>query len=504
MGASRGRIAREFLAESLVLGILGGVTGLGLAYGGTKVLLSLASENLPRANEITVDPTVLLFTLGISVFAGLLFGVFPVLQYGRPNLVTSLKEGGRGGSAGKDKHRVRNLLAVSQVALASVLLIGSGLMIRSFQALRNVQPGFERPEEVLTFRVAIPAAEISTDMEAMRAHERIIQRLEQIPGVTSVGASSSVTMDGSDSNDAIFVEGVVYEEDQLPPIRRSKWIAGDYFETMENPILAGRSITWTDVHTLAPVAVMTENLAREFWGDPAAAIGKRIRQWHDAPWREVVGVVGNVRDDGVSQAATPVVYWPMAQDQFWSDSIRVARSLRYTIRTARPLPNSLLPEVRRAVWAVNPNLPIANVLTLDEILDRSMARTSFTLVMLGIAAAVAIILGAIGIYGVISYTVSQRTREIGVRMALGARQRDVSWLVLRQGGLVAAIGVAIGLAAAAGLTRLMSALLYGVSPADPITYSAAALGVAGVSLLASYLPARRAAGIDPNTALKWE
>lgn len=504
MGASRGRIAREFLAESVVLGILGGVAGLGLAYGGMRVLLSLAPDNLPRASEIAIDPIVLLFTLGISVFAGLLFGVIPVLHYGRPNLVSSLKEGGRGNSAGAEKHRMRNLLAVSQVALASVLLIGSGLMIRSFQALRNVNPGFQRPEEVLTVGVSLPQAEIVENEEAARAHELILQRLEQIPGVTSVAASSAVTMDGRESNDPIFVEGVFYEEDQIPPIRRFKWIAGEYFQTMENPILAGRSITWADIHTRAPVAVITENLARQLFGDAAASIGKRIRQWSDAPWREVVGVVGNVRDDGVSQDVVATVYWPMAQEDFWDERLRVQRSMVYVIRTARPLPTSLLPEVRQAVWAVNPNLPLANVRTLDEILARSMARTSFTLVMLGIAAAVAIILGAIGLYGVISYTVSQRTREIGVRMALGAKPGDVSRMVLRQGSVVAAVGVVSGLLAAVGLTRLMSALLYGVNAIDPITYGAAALGVAGVALLASYIPARRAAGVDPNEALKWE
>jgi predicted permease len=390
------------------------------------------------------------------------------------------------------------------VALASVLLIGSGLMIRSFQELREVHPGFARPGEVLTVRVSIPTAEIEDEEAVVRAHEEIINRLGQIPGVTSVGGSSSITMDGWDSNDPVFVEEFPMPDNQLPPIRRFKWITGDYFSTMGNPVLAGRSINWADIHNRTKVVVFTENLALEYWDDPLQAIGKRIRETPNSPWREIVGVVGNVRDDGVSQDPTPTAYWPMAVEDFWEEELIVRRSLAYAIRTSRSDPESILPEVRRAIWSLNPNLPLANVRTLQKLLDLSMARTSFTLVMLGIAATVAVFLGAVGVYGVISYGASQRTREIGVRMALGARYADVSRMVLRQGGLVAVIGVVSGLAAALGLTRLMSSLLYGVSAADPVTYALAALGVAAVSLFASYVPARRAATVDPVEALRWE
>jgi predicted permease len=504
LGASRGRIATQCLTESVVLGIAGGLVGIGLALAGLRLLIYLAPENLPRLDEIGLDATVLLFTLGVSILAGLLFGLFPVLRYSTPHLVSALKEGGRGSSDGRERHRLRNLLAVSQVALSLVLLIGSGLMVRSFQALRDVHPGFERPDEVLTVRVSIPSPEMEDQDAIVRAHEEIFNRLSGIPGVTSVGGSSSITMDRYSSNDPIFVEEFPLPENQIPPIRRYKWITENYFSTMGNPVLAGRAITWDDIHNRRKVLVITDNLAREYWDDPGQAIGKRVRETTTAPWREIVGVVGNVRDDGVSQDPTPTVFWPIVVDEWWGEDSRVQRSMAYAIRTSRPNPEGLLPEVRQAIWSVNANLPLAGVRTLDELLDRSMARTSFTLVMLGIAAVAAVILGTVGIYGVISYAVSQRTREIGVRMALGARHADVNRMVLRQGGLFAAIGVAAGLAAAIGLTRLMSSLLYGVSAVDTPTYALAAIGVGAVSLLASYVPARRAAATDPVEALRWE
>jgi predicted permease len=506
MGAGRARVTGELLMESLVLGLLGGLAGLALAYGGIRILVGIAPENLPRLSEITLDPVVLLYTVGLSVFAGLVFGLFPILRYGRLNLVSALKEGGRGSSSGKERHRARNGLVVVQVALALVLLVGSGLMIRSFQALRSVHPGFERPEEVLTFRVSLPRPAVPEQSEAIRVHQTILDRLAALPGVTSAGASFSVTMDGWDSNDAVWVEDFPTPEGQIPPIRRFKWVAGDYFQTMENPLLAGRSIEWPDIYERNAVVVVTENFAREYWASPAAALGRRISTGDpaDPAWREIVGVVGNVQDDGLDREATSVVYWPLAVDDFWGDSTFVQRSMAYALRTRGTAPLSLLPQARQAVWSVNPNLPLAGIRSLDEILADSMARTSFTMVLLAIAAVVALILGSVGIYGVISYVVSQRTREIGVRIALGAQRADVSRLVLRQGLILAVSGVGLGLVAALGLTRLMSSLLFGVAAADPVTYGAVALTLTGVALLASYLPAARAAGVDPNEALRWE
>jgi predicted permease len=333
-------------------------------------------------------------------------------------------------------------------------------------------------------------------------HERILGELARIPGVASAAMTSSVTMDGWDSNDPIFVEDFPLPEGQIPPLRRFKWIAPGYFDTLGNPLLAGRGIEWADVHERRKVAIVTRNFALEYWDEPAEALGRRIRVSPASPWREVVGVVGDVRDDGVDQAATAVVYWPMAQTEFWGEELFVPRSMAYVIRSPRVGAESLLDEVRRTVWSVNPRLPLAQVRTLDEILDRSMARTSFTLVMLAIAAVTALLLGGVGIYGVTAYSVAQRSREIGVRMALGAQRGDVARLVLRQGLALAGVGVVVGLAAALGLTRLMSALLYGVAPLDPATFAAGGVGAALLALAASWFPARRAARVDPVETLQ--
>jgi predicted permease len=506
IGAGRGQVASQFLWESAALGLAGGLVGLALAWGGTRLLVQLAPEGLPRVEQIGLDPAVLGFTLVVAVLSGLFFGLFPVFRYRKLSLVSALKEGGRGNSVGRERHRARNGLVVAQVALALVLLVGSGLMVRSFQALRQVEPGFQRPAEVLTFRIGVPQAEVGDDEEAALLIEEIARRIEAIPGVASVGPSFSVTMDGFDSNDAVWVEDHPIPPDQIPPIRRMKWVGGGYFETMENPVLAGRALSWADVHDRADVVVVTENMAREYWGDPASAIGRRIGTGDPSGihWREIVGVVGDVRDDGVTQDPVSVVYWPYAMRALFENELFVQRYMAYAIRTTTPDPRSILSDVREAVWGVNPNLPLAQIRTLDEILDRSMARTSFTLIMLGTAAAVALLLGTIGIYGVISYVVSQRTREIGVRIALGADRATVSRLVLRQGVALAGLGVLVGWGAAFGLTRLMGSLLHGVEASDPLTYAVVAAALGAVAVLASYLPARRASGVDPVTALRWE
>jgi predicted permease len=507
LGADRKRLSRELLLESVTLGLLGGLLGLGLAYAGIRLLVAIGPESLPRLDEIGIDGNVLLFTALISVASGVLFGLFPLFKYGRLSLTSALKEGGRGSSDGRERHRARNALVVVQMALALVLLVGAGLMIRSFQAMRQVQPGFVRPEEVLSIRLSIPTAEVENNEEAVRIHQRILDRIRAIPGVTSVGLSSSITMDGWDSNDAITVEGFPLPEGQIPPIRRFKWISENYFETMGNPILAGRGITWNDIYSKAPVVVVSENFAREYWGEPGNAVGKRINHAvvdRPSPWREIVGVVGNEHDDGVAQKATPIVYWPMLVPQFWGQEVFTQRSMVHAIRNQRLGTPGFLDEVRAAVWSVNPNLPLANVRTLEEILEESMARTAFTLTMLGIASAVALLLGAVGIYGVISYTVSQRTREIGVRMALGAARSDVNRLVLREGVVLTLSGLAAGLLAAFGFTRLMSALLFGVSAADPLTYVSVSIVLSVIALIASYLPARRATALDPTEALRSE
>jgi predicted permease len=353
-------------------------------------------------------------------------------------------------------------------------------------------------------RISIPTAEIHDDEQAVRVHEQILRRIEQIPGIDSAGLSSSITMSGENSNDAIFVEDFPAPEGQIPPVRRFKWIAQNYFATMGNPILCGRDITWTDIYSHRPVAILTENLAREYWREPARAVGRRIRETPQGVWREVIGVVGNEHDDGVDQKATPTVYWPVIQEDWWGERLSTTRTLSYAIRSRRVGTSTFLKEVQQAVWSINPNLPLANVRHLSNIHEESMARTSFTLIMLGIAGGVALLLGLVGIYGVTSYSVSQRTREIGIRIALGARQGEVRAMFVRHGLLLTGIGVALGLGAAVALTRLMSALLFGVSPMDPATFAAVSVVLGAVALLASYLPARRASGVDPVEALRWE
>jgi predicted permease len=512
MGASRGAVGWEFLKESLLLGVLGGLAGTGLAFAGLKLLASLVGSDLPRMEEIGLNAPVLLFTLGISVMAAGLFGLFPVFRFANGKLVSGLKEGGRGGSAGKEKHRARNVLVVAQMALALVLLVGSGLMIRSFIALRQVDPGFRNPEEILTVRLYIPPSEVEDPVEMTRTHQAIAHNLAALPGVASVGLSSSVTMDGWDSNDAVWMEDFPIPEDQVPPIRRFKWVGEDYFETMQIPVVAGRALDWRDSFDLNRVVMVTENFAREYWDQPSQALGRRIATMSPdgANWREIVGVVGNVRDDGLDQDPTAVVYWPMLTPNVWTDlpgeqsELQHRRTMRYAVRSDRVGTAGFLTEVRDAIWSVNPNLPLADVRTVREFMDRSMSRTSFTLLMLIIAATVALFLGIIGIYGVISYIVSQRTRELGVRMALGAESSDVRGMVLKQGLVLASVGVVVGLGAAIGLTRLMEALLYGVDPIDPLTFMLVAMALTTVAVVASYFPARKASKVDPVVAIRFE
>lgn len=504
LGAEIRRIARELWTESVVLGLIAGALGVALAYAGIRLLLYLRPAQLPRLEEITIDATVLLFTLVLSLVAGLLFGVLPIIKYARPQLANALKESSRGSSDGRERHRARNTLVVAQVALAVVLLIASGLMIRTFLAIRDVPPGFVRPQEVLTLRLAIPSALIEDPAQVARTHEQIVHALEAIPGVQSVGVSSSITMDGFSSNDPIFVEDFPAPEGSLPPLRRFKWIGERYFETMGNPIVAGRAITWSDIHNKAPVVMVSENFAREYWGDPAKAVGRRIRQSPNDPWREIVGVVSNEQQDGITKPTPSIIYWPMLINQFWDSPVFVARNLGYAIRSSRMGTGDFLREVQQAVWSVNPNLPLARVRTLQEIYDNSMAQTSFTLVILGIAGGVTLLLGVVGLYGVIAYVVAQRRREVGIRMALGARAGDVQRMFVMRGMLLAGAGLAVGFVAALSVMRLIESVLFGVRAFDPATYTAVIAGLGLVALFATWLPARQATVVDPSIALRGE
>jgi len=502
LGAGWVRIARELLMESVVLGILGGVAGLGLAYAGLALLVAIAPANLPRMESISIDGTVLLFTLAISLAAGLLFGIIPVLKHAGPHLSLALRAGGRTLSQSKERHRARNTLVVIQVALALVLLIGSGLMIRTFQTLKHVRPGFTNPEQLETLRISIPESQVKDDVQAIRAEQAIIEKIQAIPGVTSVGLTSIVPMTNRGWQDGLFAEDHAYSESQIPPLRHFKFISPSLLKTMGNSLIAGREFTWTDTYEKRKVAMVSENLARELWGDPREAIGKRVRESLKAPWREVVGVVSDERDDGVNQKAPTIVIWPILLDDFSGNKTFVWRNLAYIVRSSRTGSRGFLNEISQAVWSVNPNLPLADVHTLEEIYNKSLARTSFTLVMLALAGAMALLLGVVGIYGVISYSVSQRTREIGIRMALGARKEELMRMFVGQGLRLALIGVACGLVAAYGLTRLMTAMLFEVKPVDPFTFATVPLGLVVAAALASYLPALRATSVDPLEALR--
>jgi putative ABC transport system permease protein len=504
LGANRGQLARELLMESVILGVLGGAAGLGLAYGALQLLLAIAPSNLPRIESISIDGTVLLFTIVVSLAAGLLFGIIPVVKYAGPQLNPALRAGGRTLSQSRERHRARNVLVVVQVALALVLLIGSGLMIRTFQTLKHVQPGFTAPEQVQTLRISIPESQVKDEVRVVREEQEIVEKISAVPGVSSVALTSLIPMTNSGWQDGLFAEDHVYNESQIPPLRHFKFVSPGLLKTMGNSLVAGRDFTWTDLYDKRPVAMVSENLAREWWGDPRSAIGKRVRESLKAPWREVVGVVSDERDAGVDQKAPTIVIWPILMDDFAGDKKFVWRNLAYIIRSSRTGSRGFLDEISRAVWSVNPNLPLANVHTLQEIYNKSLARTSFTLVMLAIAGAMALLLGVVGIYGVISYSVSQRTREIGIRMALGARAEELMRMFVGQGLRLALIGVACGLVAAVGLTRLMRSMLFEVKPLDPATFATVALGLVFAAALASYLPALRATNVDPMEALRSE
>jgi len=501
LGAGLGGTARALLLEGLLLGAVGGALGLGLASGALELLRAVGSDNIPRIDAIALDGRALLFTAGVTLLAVLAFSLLPLLRIRRPDLTLTLKGGGRGMATGRS--RSRSVLAAVQVALALVLLIGAGLMVRSLEALMEVRPGFERPEEVLTFRVFIPSSEVPELETAVRTHGRILEEIRRLPGVRSAAVTNSVPMDGRTNNNGVYVEEAPLSEGEAAPSRRHKFVSPGYFETLENRVLAGRAFTWEDVYGRRTVAVVTEDFAREYWDRPTDAVGKRIREGRDGSWKEIVGVVESVRDDGRDHDAVATVYWPLLVADFWGMREFGWRSVVYAVRTSGP-PTARLPDIRRAVWAVDPNLPLANVETLDAIQARSTARTSFTLVLLLVAAGVALVLGVVGLYGIVSYTVSLRRREIGIRMAMGARRADVTSMVVRQGVALAGIGVVLGLIGAAILTRLMRPLLYGVRALDPWTYAVTAAALVGVATLASWTPARRAATVDPVETLRQE
>jgi predicted permease len=504
LGATRRQIAGELLLESLVLGLMGAILGLGLAFGALRLLVAMAPSGLPRVGDIGIDGPVLLFTLGITVLASLLFGAVPALKYAGTHAGTGLREGGRTLSQSKERHRARNILVTVQVALAFVLLVCSGLMIRTFRALTEVNPGFSHPAQVQTFRLYIPESEVKKDEDVLPIEQAMLHKVAAIPGVSSAALTSSVPMDNNNWMDPVFAEDHSYAPGELPPICRFVMISPEYFRTVGTPLIAGRNFTWSEVYSKVPVALVSEGMARQYWGGPAAALGKRIRVSTKDDWRQVIGVVADVHDRGVNKPPHPTVYWPLLLANFESEPLRVRRGVAFTIRSPQAGSPGLMNESRQAIWSVDANLPVYGVHTMEYFYSQSMARTSFTLVMLAIAGAMALLLGTVGLYGVIAYSVTQRTREIGIRMALGAEESQLTGMFVRQGLLLTGLGVVCGLAAAIAVMRLMSSLLFGVNPVDPVTYAAVMVGLAGTAFLASYLPSRRARSVDPVVALRAE
>jgi predicted permease len=502
LGAGRGRIARELLLESVLLGLIGGVLGIAVAAAGLRLLVSIGPANLPRLNEISLDAGSLLFTLVLSVVSGLFFGSIPAWKYSRRQATVSLSAS-RTVSASRERHRSRNILVIVQVAMALVLLVCAGLMIRTFQQLRRVDPGFMDAAGVQTLRIAIPDSSVADSRMVVRLENDIADKLASIPGVTSAGFAELAPMEGLGHGwDLIYVEGKAYEGD--PPIRFFNYVSPGYLQALGTRLIAGHDFTWNETYNLEPKVIVSENLAREEWGNAGAAVGKRVRAIPSEPWSEVIGVVRDVRYDGVDQGAPAIVYWPALVRVPWLVGAFTPRAMTFVVRSSRAGTQAFLNEVQQAVWSVNANLPVASPRTMQEIYSKSLARTSFTLVMLGIAAAMALALGIIGIYGVISYAVSQRTREIGIRLALGAQKRELRWMFVRSALALAGVGIVIGLGAAAALAWLMRTLLFGISPLDPVSFAAVPLILAASAALASFLPACRVAAVNPVDALKAE
>jgi predicted permease len=503
LGAGRGRIARELLLESVLLGIVGGALSIAAAASGLRLLTSMGPANLPRLNEISLDYRSFLFTFALSLVSGLLLGSIPAWKYSRSRNTASLAAG-RTASASLERHRSRNILVVAQVAMALVLLVCAALMLRTFQQLRAVDPGFADASSLQTLHIAIPESSISDPRMVGRVENDIADKLAAIPGVTSVGFAGSAPMEGTEAGwDIVTVEGKSYEGD--PPLRLFNYASPGYFRALGTRLLAGRDFTWKEIYDLEPKVIVSENFAKESWGSAEAAIGKRIHSFPPRTWYEVIGVAQDMRYNGVDEKAPAVVYWPLLRsDPYPGTSTYTPRSVTFAVRSSRAGTSAFLNEVQEAVWQVNADLPVASVRTMQEIYSKSLARTSFTLVMLGIAAAMALALGIIGIYGVISYAVSQRAREIGIRLALGAQRHELRWMFVRSALALTGIGVAIGLGAAAAVSELMRTLLFGVSPLDLRTFIVVPLVLAAAAALAGYLPARRAAQLDPMVALRCE
>jgi predicted permease len=498
LGASRSRLIAQFMTESVLLAALGGAVGLLLAVVGMRVLVALMPANLSQAKDINIDAKVLGFTLLVSLVTGVIFGLAPALHASRPDLNESLKEGGKG-TAGVARSRVRGLLVISEVALALVLLIGAGLLINSFLRLRSVDPGFNA-DNLLTMKVVLPRLKYPDPVRRTAFYDELLQRVSSLPGVQSAGVTTNLPLTFKGNNGGVTIEGRPEPAPDERPIVITRTVSPDYFRTMNIPVLKGRQFSPQDTADKPGVVIVSEATARQFWPGEDA-IGKRIKLGgfnSDAPWLSVVGVAKDVRQFELDIAPKPQAYFPYAQMTY---SYLAPRDL--VVRTSGD-PLGLAAAVRGEVWAIDKDQPVSNVATMEQILSNSVARQRFNMLLLVIFAAVALVLAAVGIYGVISYSVTQRTHEIGIRMALGATSKDVLTLVVGQGLKLVSAGVGIGLGSAFVLTRLMQSLLFGVSATDPTTFAAISAVLVAVAMLASYVPARKATKVDPMVALRYE
>ena len=496
MGAGYGRIAGGFLSEALLLGVGGGLIGVALAWFGVDLLTTYGPQELPRLSEVGVDGATLWFAAALSLGSTMLFGALPLLKFAGGALAGLLRDGGRANTEGADRHRTRNVLVAAQLALALVLLVGSGLMLRSFQQLRSVDPGID-PEGLLT--VGMSLGESVPNPEAAAFYQQVADEVAALPGVASVGLSTFVPIGGGSSNGGSFyIENEPREEGTLPPIAMYKAVGADYLAASGQSLLRGRELARSDWEGGPPVVLVNKSFEDKYLGGDA--IGKGVKWGEDQDFAQVVGVVADAREINLKDDPGPWGYLPMVVGAWpYPQLDRSFLLIRTASGTSVPVA-----AVRDIITRLNPTVPLTSIRTMDEIMSQEMSGLSFTMILLGIAAGVALFLGAIGLFGVISYVVSQRTREIGVRVALGASGADIRSMVFRQGAWVAVAGVTLGLMGAAALTRLMGAVLYGVSALDPLSFLVAPVVLVGVALTATWLPARRASRVDPMVALRAE
>lgn len=497
LGASRSRLVRQLLTESLMLAFVGGALGLLLALWGVEVLIALSPDNIPRLNEVRIDGRVLGFTLLISLASGIVFGLAPALFSSRLNLNESLKEGGRSATESFGRRRLHNALVVCEIALSLMLLISAGLMIRSFVRLQSVSPGFN-PENILTMNIALPRIKYQEPEKTVTFFRQLMANVESLPGVKSVGIAYSLPPNLLEVSDNYAVEEHPTPPGESDPIAPVNFVSTTFFETMGIPLISGRLFTEADNPNSPDVVIISETMAKRYFGNESP-IGKRFKQGGldrtGNPWMEIVGVVGDVKYSGLDAKPEPAYY--LAHQQ------ATLRSMYMVVRTASN-PASLAPAIRNEVWALDKDQPVAKVRTMEELLSGSVAQPRFRTLLVSVFAATALLLAAVGIYGVISYSVTQRTHEFGIRMALGARQISILKMVVGQGLKLSLIGTAIGVVGAYFVTQVLSSLLFGISATDTLTFVSISLLLTGVVLLASYVPARRATKVDPMVALRYE